>query len=376
MNLIPFAGALVAFLLAASHWMETWQKDKNKKQISPVVTQVRRQLGFVFLNQYTSTILFLILGILQIHIYAELTGDIQYYPYFFGIHIPCLFLIGPLSYIYFEEMSGGEFYKIRILHFLPSIVSLFYIFVFRPTDFLLTSYDLLTHNHNSNFPNGIHCLLGVAVLSIFVYTLSIFIRVFRWKLSSKEKLESSFFPFICLLGYSLFVVLQFVISQLFFMQLFVVACLSLTLLLIMMLLLKLDHKELIPNFKSEVRSARYKESRLRGLNINQILQRLNDLMITEQIYLNENLSLPILSKRLDLNTHQLSEILNFHLGCTFRNYVNQFRLQEAARLLLEKPDMTILSVIYASGFNSKSSFHKLFIEQFGQSPQNYRSLKK
>ncbi|MCW7493529.1 helix-turn-helix domain-containing protein [Leptospira sp. 2 VSF19] len=99
-------------------------------------------------------------------------------------------------------------------------------------------------------------------------------------------------------------------------------------------------------------------------------------MNLEQLYLNENLSLAILAKRLDLHTHQLSEILNSHLNSTFRNYVNQFRLQEAARLLLEKPEMSILSVIYASGFNSKSSFHKLFLDRFGHSPQNYRLLSK
>ncbi|MCW7458514.1 helix-turn-helix domain-containing protein [Leptospira bandrabouensis] len=379
MNLIPLAGALVAFLLAVSHWIETMQRRNNGKPFTvfPTLISQKQSTGVVtFVYHYAATFLFLTLGILQIHIYAELSGEIKLYRYFLGIHIPCLLLIGPLVYIYFEEMSGGDFYKVSPSHFLPSIVSLFIVYLIRSDDFQLFPTGLFTQNKNYNFEYLIHFLLGFAVLSILGYMVSIFTRVFRWKFSSKEKLETSFFPLICLLVYSLFVVISFVISQLFFMQIFVLACFELTSLLIIILLFRMNHKEIVPNFKSEVRIARYQESRLRGLDIGQTLQRLDDIMNLEQLYLNENLSLPILAKRLDLHTHQLSEILNVHLNSTFRNYVNHFRLQEAARLLLEKPDMTIISVIYASGFNSKSSFHKLFLDRFGQSPQNYRSLKK
>lgn len=375
MNLIPFAGAVVAFLLAISHWIEAVQKGRKRKQtISSLGLFSLKQnffgIGYIYL--YSSALLFLSLASLQFHIYGELTEGINFFPFLYGIHIPCLFLIGPFSYIYFEEMSGGEFYKIRIFHFLPSVLSLLYIYLMRPVDYQLPPMDLYAKDYNSGFEYSIQLLLSFGVVSIFLYTNSIIIRVLRWKFGSKEKLESSFWPFLWLLIYSLSVVILFVLSQLFFMRMFIVACLGLTSLLVFILLFKMNHRELIPNFQTETSLARYKESRVKGINIPQILKRLDDLMNLEQLYLNEDLSLPILSKRLDLHTHQLSEILNHHLECTFRNYVNQFRLQEAARLLLERPDMTILSVIYASGFNSKSSFHKLFQNRFGLSPQNYR----
>ncbi|EOQ98431.1 DNA-binding helix-turn-helix protein [Leptospira wolbachii serovar Codice str. CDC] len=362
-------------LLAISHWIETVEKSSKREQTSSPLTLVslkQIQLGTGYIYRYASAFLFLSLASLQFHIYGELTEEINFYPYLYGIHIPCLFLIGPFSYIYFEEMSGGGFYKIRILHFLPSVLSLLYIYLIRPADYRLPPMGLHTLGHNSEFEYSIQLLLSFGVISIFTYTISIFFRVWQWKYGSKDKLEFSFWPFLWLLVYSLSVVTLFVLSQLFFMQMFILACLGLTSLLSFILLFKMNHRELIPNFKTETRLARYRESRIKGVNVPQILQRLDDLMNLEQLYLNEDLSLPILSKRLDLHTHQLSEILNFHLRCTFRNYVNQFRLQEAARLLLERPDMTILSIIYASGFNSKSSFHKLFQDRFGLSPQNYR----
>lgn len=375
MNLIPFAGALVALILAVSHCIETIQKERKRKELvysqgSIYSRKFKFETGVFY--RYSSSFFFLSLSVLQLHVYAELTEGIHSYPFFYGIHIPCIFLIGPFIYIFFDEMSGGEYYKIPILHFIPSLLSLLYIFIMRPVNYELPSMDLHIQNISSSFGISIQYLLSLGVVSIFCYTLWISIRVFRWRFGSKEKLKSSFGPFLWLLIYSFFVVTLFVISQLFFMQMFFVACLGLSSLLAFILLLKTNHREIIPNFKTETRFARYKESRVNGINIAQVLQRLDDLMNLEQLYLNDNLTLPILSKRLDLSTHQLSEILNSHLEITFRNYVNQFRLMEAARLLLERPDMTILSIIYASGFNSKSSFHKLFQNRFGLSPQNYR----
>ncbi|TGL40326.1 helix-turn-helix domain-containing protein [Leptospira perdikensis] len=379
MNLIPFVGAVVAFLLAVSYWMETIQKGTKKKQTNLPsdlnATSFRKNFDICFLNQYTTTFLFFSLTILQLHIYVELTKEMNSYPLFYGIHIPCLLLLGPLSYLFFEEMSGGEFSQIHFLHFLPSILSIFYIFFFRPAGFVLPSLDSQTHSDNS-YTTSITILLGVGVVSIFCYMFAIFVRVIRWKLNSKISIESSFQPFLFLLLYSLLVMVLFVFAQLFFMQIFLIACVSLTCLLILVLLSKMNHKDLILNFKTETRLARYKESRVKGIDIAQVLQRLDDLMNVDKLYLNEDLTLLTLAKELDLDSHQLSEILNSRLGCTFRNYVNQFRLQEAARLLLERYDMTILSIIYASGFNSKSSFHKLFQNRFGLSPQNYRTKTK
>lgn len=379
MNLIPFMGAVVAFLLAVSYWMETIQKGTKKKQTSlspnPSIDSIGNKFPIGFFDRYITTFLFLSLTILQLHIYAELTKEIGSYLFFYGIHIPCILLLGPLSYLFFEEMSGGEFSRIRFLHFLPSFLSVFYIFPFRPEGFVLPSLDSQTHDHNS-YTTSISILLGIGVVSIFCYMLSILIRVLRWKLNSKESIESSFRPFLFLLLYSLLVMVLFVLAQLVFMQIFLVACASLTFLLVVVLLLKMNYREIIFNFKTETRLARYKESRVKGLDILQILKRLDDLMNLEKLYLNEDLSLATLAKRLELDSHQLSEILNSRLGSTFRNYVNQFRLEEATKLLLERPDMTILSIIYASGFNSKSSFHKLFQNRFGDSPQNYRSKSK
>lgn len=376
MNLIPFAGAIISCLLAISHWIVSKEKslDTKKNQFlkdhhQPILIQSENR----FLYRYAPSFLFISLTILQFHIYGEFANQIRIFPVIYGIHIPCLLLIGPLSYIFFEDMSGGGFKKIRWYHFLPSLFSFIYLFVVGSKLSSLSHMDSQVHDPTYVDHTTIVVLLCLGVLSILGYTLTIMIRIFRWKFDLNGTIDSSFLPFLSFMGYSLFVVILFVIAQLFFMEIFFVACAGLTFLLAYVLLLKINHKEFIPNFKRETRLARYQESRIKGVDTALVLQQLEELMSSEKLYLNEDLSLAVLAKRLGIHTHQLSEILNSKLGCTFRNFVNGYRLQESARLLLEEPQMTILSVIYASGFNSKSSFHKLFQKEFGLSPQKYRS---
>ncbi len=378
MNLIPFTGAVVAFLLAFSSWLETIQREKEKRDKTQSKGQFSLRLHSKFqiglLQKYTTAFLFLSLAILQLHIYLELTKEITYDSVFYGIHIPALLLVGPLSFIFFEEVSGGEVNSIQLVHFLPSFLSLIYVFLFRPLGNLILIYIFgLEIQPDSFYFDSILILLGISVLSILGYISVFLVRVIRWKFNFKDKIQNTFWPFLYFLLFSLFVVTLFVLAQLFYMPLFLFACFTLTLYLILLLVLKIQHKEFVLKFKLETRLARYLESRVKGVDIIQVMRRLEDLMNLNQLYLNDGLTLASLAKHLDLNSHQLSEILNTKLGITFRNYVNGFRLSEAARLLKEKPETPIISIIYASGFNSKSSFHKLFLERYGVSPQVYRS---
>lgn len=56
---------------------------------------------------------------------------------------------------------------------------------------------------------------------------------------------------------------------------------------------------------------------------------------------------------------------------TFTSYLNEFRLNHAAKLLLEK-DMTIVDVCNKCGFVNLSNFHRHFKKMYNTSPLNYR----
>jgi AraC-like DNA-binding protein len=119
---------------------------------------------------------------------------------------------------------------------------------------------------------------------------------------------------------------------------------------------------------------RYKNTQLRGLNTDELLDRLSYLMSNEKIFKDMGLKLASLSAQLMVTPHQLSEILNERLHRNFRSYVNDFRVREAERLLLERPDASIIEVAFEVGFNSKASFNEHFLKQTGMKPSEYRRL--
>jgi AraC-like DNA-binding protein len=122
----------------------------------------------------------------------------------------------------------------------------------------------------------------------------------------------------------------------------------------------------------KAKDIRYKNTQLRGLNTKALLERLSYLMEQEKAFREMELSLPSLSSRLMVTSHQLSEILNEHLHLGFNAFLNEYRVREAERLLVERPDATILEIAFEVGFNSKTSFYSNFLQHTGLSPSEYR----
>ena len=125
-------------------------------------------------------------------------------------------------------------------------------------------------------------------------------------------------------------------------------------------------------FLRESRSRAFRRSRLEGVDEGRISSGLSTLMVSEKIYLDEELSLGGLAERLGVHSHMLSEFLNRRLGKKFQHYVNGFRVQEACVLLREEKTRTVLSVAYMAGFNSKTAFQAAFRRETGMTPGEYR----
>ena len=95
-------------------------------------------------------------------------------------------------------------------------------------------------------------------------------------------------------------------------------------------------------------------------------------MNTDRFFLNEGLSLAMLAHDLAIEPHQLSRFLNIHLHTTFSTLINSYRLDEAKELLLREPTHTVLDIAFASGFNSKASFNRIFKRVTGMTPSEYK----
>jgi AraC-like DNA-binding protein len=90
-----------------------------------------------------------------------------------------------------------------------------------------------------------------------------------------------------------------------------------------------------------------------------------------QLYKDENLTLTRLARRCGVPARQVSRAINRSHNCNVSQYVNAMRITEACRLLKET-DMPITSVIYESGFQTKSNFNREFLRITGKIPRDWR----
>lgn len=110
-----------------------------------------------------------------------------------------------------------------------------------------------------------------------------------------------------------------------------------------------------------------------NLNIEENLKdKLHGLMQREALYKNANLTLPELAKRTGVSVPLLSQYLNDNLQKSFSTYINELRIEEAKRLLVADPNLTMELVSEQSGYNAQSTFYNAFKQFVEMTPARYR----
>ena len=100
-----------------------------------------------------------------------------------------------------------------------------------------------------------------------------------------------------------------------------------------------------------------------------IVARLDGLMQGQKAYLDPDLTLARLSRKLVIPAKQLSASINRVKGVNVSRYINDLRIAEACDLLAAGRPVT--SVIYDSGFNTKSNFNREFLRVKGMPPSQW-----
>ncbi|MFC6639095.1 helix-turn-helix domain-containing protein [Sulfitobacter sp. JBTF-M27] len=90
-----------------------------------------------------------------------------------------------------------------------------------------------------------------------------------------------------------------------------------------------------------------------------------------KLYLDPDLSVQRLARRLHVPERTLSAAINQSQGTNISQYVNRFRLEHAAELLRET-DAPVTKIMTQSGFLTRSNFYREFQRVYGQSPASYR----
>lgn len=84
-----------------------------------------------------------------------------------------------------------------------------------------------------------------------------------------------------------------------------------------------------------------------------------------------DLSIATLEARFHYNADYFNRLVARRKGMTYSEYVQKLRLERAVRLL-EETDAGIDDIIHEVGYNNKGYFYKLFKEQYGCTPAEWR----
>jgi AraC-like DNA-binding protein len=131
-----------------------------------------------------------------------------------------------------------------------------------------------------------------------------------------------------------------------------------------------------PNFEKTINDVVTKEKKRRSclsnIDSENLKKVINDLLHIKEIFTDENLSLKKLAALANVSTHQLSEFINTNYHKNYSVLINELRIKKAQKLLLEKPEYTILAIAYEVGFKSKSSFNEAFLKISGITPSQFK----
>lgn len=104
------------------------------------------------------------------------------------------------------------------------------------------------------------------------------------------------------------------------------------------------------------------------------VKRVSQYMEQTRPYLNSNLRLEDLAHQVSLSPKLLSNLINREFGCNFFEYVNGYRIAEVKATLTDpaQADTSVLDLALRAGYNSKTTFNRLFKLDTGVTPSQYR----
>ncbi len=120
---------------------------------------------------------------------------------------------------------------------------------------------------------------------------------------------------------------------------------------------------------------RYQKSALDEAMMDEYALVLENFIRKSRIYLNAELSLEELAAQVKIPKHHLTQLLNDRFKKNFYSFVNAYRIDEAVKKLKDpNTELSILSLAYDCGFNSKSSFNNYFKKITTHTPSEYRKI--
>lgn len=296
---------------------------------------------------------------------------------FFLINIDLLST--PLWFLYIYYLITGEKVTFRkiIVHFIPYVVSFIYLsFLVLTMD--IKEFDLVIYLPILKQPPllGIVSILEL-IITPFYSTLSIILL-----LKHKKSVPNlySYTKGVDLKWARTFVVLNMIGWVFIYFPYFINGDDSMLLgvflngLLILYLgFFVIRQTTLFIPLAEEKSVEKYNKSALTVSLLKEYKIRLIDYVIEEKPFLDNELNINKLSEMVGISSHNLSQVLSSEIGKSFYDFINTYRVEEFKRVVKQDSsrNFTLLAIAMDCGFNSKSSFNRIFKNITGITPTAY-----
>ncbi len=107
-------------------------------------------------------------------------------------------------------------------------------------------------------------------------------------------------------------------------------------------------------------------------NTKELFQRIEQVMVEKQLYLNPDFDLKMLAKEVGSGLTNLSLCINGITGKSFRIWLSEYRLALFVRMLEDNPDGSIDELMYSCGYKEQSTFRRHFKATYGVTVSEYR----
>ena len=369
MEVLFLCGAIQAFFFTSLFWTR-----------GEIILQNRVLIAFFLLN-----------GLVLLDHYLEVTGIVFDYPHLLGLTYSLPIILGPILYYYALVLTkrptpnAMAFFN---LHGIPFIAVTTY---FLLDYYFLSAAEKLTYYHRE-VQGDTSIIVYIAEfflnLSIPFYSfLSIIVlhkhlKIIKRKFSYTEDINLRWLRLI--LYFFTFISVLILTTNLLSDWLPIISFIegdnlmyaSLTSVIFFMGYFGIKQKMIYPESQKAIieKKIAYQKSGLKIAEKEVYIQQLLQLMDTQKCHLQPKLSLKDLANQMNLTENNLSQLINDGMGKNFYDFVNEYRVAEVKRQILnpQKAHLTLLGIAFESGFNSKSSFNLIFKKVTGQTPTQFK----
>lgn len=110
---------------------------------------------------------------------------------------------------------------------------------------------------------------------------------------------------------------------------------------------------------------------LKDSDMEELKDRLCNVLEREKLYLNPDIRVGDLAERLYTNKSYLAQTIKIKLNKNFCQLVHYYRVREAMRIYAQNPELTITQLCRRVGFNSMTTFNTAFGRNTGFTPAEW-----